>query len=305
MPTIYQYSFGIQNDFGRAGALMVNYVGSRGVRLLRAVNINQPLPGAMAALKLSLNQVRPYAGYGTINERQTSASSRYDSLQVTYAARLNRGGFFNLAYTYSAALTDSSDDRATANGPQDIHNYAAEWGRASFDRPHIIVANYSYELPVGRRLTGVAGAFGKGWQVSGITKFQVGPALTLTDGNDRALVGTGSPQRPNVVGTPTMFKTVEQWFDTNAFARAATGTFGNAGNGIIRGPGINSWTLSAFKRFRVTERASLQFRSEFFNAFNHPSFSGVGVAISTPASFGVVSGTRDARVVQMALKLSF
>ena len=97
MPTIYQYSFGIQNDLGRLGALTVNYVGSRGVRLLRAVNINQPLPGAMTALKLSLNQVRPYAGYGSINERQTSASSRYDSLQVTYAARLHRGGFFQFA----------------------------------------------------------------------------------------------------------------------------------------------------------------------------------------------------------------
>jgi hypothetical protein len=269
------------------------------------VNINQPLPGAMTALKLSLNQVRPYAGYGSINERQTSASSRYDSLQVTYAARLHRGGFFQFAYTYSTALTDSSDDRAVANGPQNIHDYAAEWGRASFDRPHIFVANYSYELPFGHRLTGVAGALGKGWQMSGITKFQVGPALTITDGNDRALVGAGSPQRPNVVGTPTLFKTVQEWFDTTAFARAATGTFGNAGNGIVRGPGINSWTLSAFKRFRVTERASLQFRSEFFNAFNHPSFSGVGVAISTPASFGVVSGTRDARVIRFALKLSF
>lgn len=305
MPTVYQYSFGIQNDLRRFGALAVNYVGSRGVRLLRAVNINQPLPGDMTARKLSLNQVRPYAGYGSINERQTSAGSRYDSLQVTYAVRPSKGGFFNLAYTYSTALTDSSDDRAVANGPQDIHDYRAEWGRASFDRPHIFVANYSYELPFGRRLHGVAGAFGKGWQMSGITKFQTGPALTVTDGNDRALVGAGSPQRPNVVGTPTPFKTVEKWFDVGAFARAASGTFGNAGNGIIRGPGINSWTLSAFKRFRVTERASWQFRSEFFNAFNHPSFSGVGVAISTPASFGVVSGTRDARVIQMALKLSY
>ena len=305
LPTMYQYSFGIQNDFGRMGALVVNYVGTRGVRLLRAVQINQPLPGAAAARGVNINLVRPYLGYGTINERQTSAGSRYDSLQVSYNLRTGRRGFFNLAYTYSTALTDANDDRATGNGPQDIHNYRGEWGRAAFDRPHIFIANYSYTLPFGSRLQGVAGALGKGWQVSGITKFQVGPALTITDGNDRAGVGSGSPQRPNVVGSPTMFKTVEHWFDTTAFARAATGTFGNAGTGIVRGPGINSWTLSAFKTFTITEKARLQFRSEFFNAFNHPSFSGVGVAISTPASFGVVSGTRDARVVQIALKLYF
>ena len=108
-------------------------------------------------------------------------------------------------------------------------------------------------------------------------------------------------------------RTAEQWFNRNAFARPAAGTFGNMGRNSLRRPGVYKWDLSLFKNFRVTEKARLQFRSEFFNAFNHPSFSTVGSALNSTAtgvnptlnSFAVVTGTRDARVLQFGLKMSF
>ena len=108
-------------------------------------------------------------------------------------------------------------------------------------------------------------------------------------------------------------RTPEEWFNRSAFARPRSGTFGNMGRNSIIGPGVNKVDLALFKLFQVTERWRLQFRGEFFNAFNHPSFDAVATSLNTTASgvnpgvnsFAVITGSRDARVAQVALKAYF
>jgi hypothetical protein len=137
--------------------------------------------------------------------------------------------------------------------------------------------------------------------------------MDVTMSADVAGIGATQNQRPNVTADAEGPRTVEEWFNRAAFARPTTGTFGNLGRNSLRGPGVNKWDLSLNKTFALAERTRLTFRCEVFNAFNHPSFTTIGTALNTTAagvnpglnSFGVVTGTRDARVMQLALKLNF
>jgi hypothetical protein len=92
-----------------------------------------------------------------------------------------------------------------------------------------------------------------------------------------------------------------------------TGTFGSMGRNSMRGPSVNRWDLALYKNFTLREGVKLQFRSEVFNAFNHPTFTTFATTINTNTTrvnptadnFGVVTATRDNRVLQFALKLNF
>jgi hypothetical protein len=143
----------------------------------------------------------------------------------------------------------------------------------------------------------------QGWEVSGIVTFQSGNPLTITIPGDRAGTGAGG-QRPNLTGPVERIKSIAQWFTTTAFALPALGTFGNAGRGLVRGPGINDWDVSFIKKTQLRERVALQFRAEFFNLFNHTQFSGVGAGFGS-GTFGQVTSARNPRVSQLALRLAF
>jgi len=107
-----------------------------------------------------------------------------------------------------------------------------------------------------------------------------------------------------LIGDPTNVtnKSIDNWFNTAAFALAGRYRFGNEGRKVLIGPGINNWDLSVFKNFLFDEKRKLQFRSEFFNAFNRAEFAAPGSVIATP-QFAKISGTtRDPRDIQLSLK---
>ena len=114
----------------------------------------------------------------------------------------------------------------------------------------------------------------------------------------------GGLERANLIGNLSGPKTLTQWFNTAAFALPPIGTFGNAGNGIIRGPGINNWDFALYKNIPIRESLSAQFRAQFFNVFNHPSFSGVDTGFGSP-SFGQITSARDPRIIQFGMELQF
>jgi hypothetical protein len=154
-----------------------------------------------------------------------------------------------------------------------------------------------------------AGALLKGWTVSPIFRATTGAPLTFTSGEDRALSGTGG-QYPNLIGDPqkdhdSNASKVSEYFDTNAFAFPEIGTFGTAGKGIIRGPGWVNWDLAVLREFPLggwlPESSRLQFRSEFFNLFNHTRFNNPVTNMSS-SSFGRITGAADGREIQLALK---
>jgi hypothetical protein len=149
-----------------------------------------------------------------------------------------------------------------------------------------------------------------GWQLSGIHVLQSGLALTATLGGSAVLnLGGERRARPNLVGDPELpasQRTIQRWFNTDAFAafNPAPQAFGNAGVGIMRGPGYANFDFTLAKDFRVSDRRRFQFRTEIFNAFNRANFGPPSIQRES-SGFGQILSAGNARIVQFGLKFYF
>jgi len=279
-PYTQQWGLGIEQEAARNAVLKIAYVANKGTHLLRPLNLNNPLPRATTD-GINVNAVRPFLGYGSVTERQPTANSNYNSLQVSLNRRMARRLTVTMAYTFSKAIDNASSDRGGSDVPPDTRNPKNERGVSDFDRTHILTASYIFTVP---RLTrNRAGAFLlNDWQISGITRINTGAPFDVTMSQDVANIGAAQNQRPNLIGSTKGPRTVEQWFNTRAFARPESGTFGNLGRNTLRRPGLNRWDASVMKSFYFGERRRYwQFRAELFNAPNHPSFTTVGTTLTT------------------------
>lgn len=331
-PYSQQWSFDIQQQIAKDFVATIGYVGSKGTNLIGIVDLNQVRPGdadraglrpasgyfTSGVTTARLNAIRPYKGYVAINSIQPAFDSNYHSLQVSAQKRFNGGSLINLAYTWSKALTNNGTDRSSA--PQNSYNFDAEWGPAPLDRAHVLNISYVYELPFFRDQQGLVGRVLGGWQISGITSYMSGQALTVTSGTglDPAGLGFLGPSaagpRPNVIANPEQgagLRTIENWFNKTAFAEPPPGMVGNAGRGILRGPSFHKWDLSLFKNIRVNERLRFQLRGEAFNAFNQTNWNSPGTSfpgasnIANHPTFGRITSARDPRTMQLGLKAYF
>ena len=142
--------------------------------------------------------------------------------------------------------------------------------------------------------------------MSGIATVQSGAPFTVNLGVDRANIGAGPAQRPNLLRDPNLSsgKSPEAWFDTSAFSLPDQFSFGNAGRNIVFAPGFTNMDLSLQKETRLHEALKLKLRAEVFNVFNHPNFDVPNRIAFTP-SFGRISSAEPSRQIQLALKLEF
>jgi hypothetical protein len=325
--SVYNYSLSIQHNIGFDTVMGVGYVGNVGRHLLQTRNLNT-LPYGTRFLSqnadptnptrpLSDPFLTPYRGYQAISLLQNSGTSNYNSLQVTANRRFQRGVQFGLAWTWSKAMNLSD---GVSNVP--MFRPARVWlyGKAGFDQTHVLVLNYVWDLPKASRRWDNALVKGvlDGWQVSGFTTFASGfpsgVGYSTTDNAD--ITGGGDGARINVTGKAPLAhgeRAFGRWFTPTVFARPGRADFGNAPKDVFRGPGINNWDISLFKNIPLrSEQRVLQFRSEFYNAFNHTQFSSVDTAARfDPAGqqvnqrLGQVTAARSSRVIQLALSLRF
>jgi hypothetical protein len=248
----------------------------------------------------------------------TDGNSSYNALQLTGEKRFSNGLSFLTGYTWSHAI-DNVPLQQGGNGegpvPQDPRYRFLDRGNSSFDIRHRLTQSVLYNLPfgTGKRFHAPQGwinnAFGN-WQLNTILIFQTGLPFTPSLASPVANTGTGS--RPNRTGDPSLPNpTLNRWFNTALdvpgapWATPALYTFGNAGRGILRGPGRTNVDFSVFKEFAVRERFRVQFRSEFFNVFNHPQFDLPNASIGSAVS-GTISGTvGTSRDIQFGLRLVF
>jgi hypothetical protein len=177
----------------------------------------------------------------------------------------------------------------------------------------VLTINYIYELPFFRARKGVVGRLLGGWQFSGITSYGAGLPLTVSTGNvDPAALGflgaSASGPRPDMIADPNRGAphTIAKWFNTEAFAEVPAGVMrpGNAGRGVVRGPGYGRWDIGLARDLKINEGVKFQFRGEVFNIFNHTNPLAVNTT-RTSALFGQVTSTRDPRLIQLGLKLYF
>lgn len=310
-----QWNFTVQTELLRDTVLTAGYNGSRGTKLLGARDINQPAPSPMQP------NWRPLPQFSDINQIASAFDSAYHALQMQLRCRFRAGLTGLFAYTWSKSLDNASNFFASsgdANFPQDSNNVAAERGRSSFDTPHRFVGSFAYRLPLGsgkRWLPDIAGAAAKlinDWQINGILTMQSGQPYTAylpgefdNSNTGRSLFGFGAGDRPNLIGDPNLAAPdPQQWFDAGAFALPPYGSFGNAGRGVIGGPGLANVDFSLLKDTPIGEGVKLQLRAEFFNLLNTPNFLNPNVFFTTPG-FGRVLAARDGREIQLGVKLIF
>lgn len=318
-PESQVWSLGIQREIFKNAVIDLSYVGTKGDKLVRRRNINFVTPlqaiaaGANSTGVGNTAAVRPYVGYAAITFQETAAKSRYHGFLSSFNYRLQNGFTITLAYTFSKALTDSTNDRDAIDEPQNplVPN---EYALARTDRPHIFSASYVYELPFFKKSENkLARLLLGGYQLSGITQIESGapvPRIAVAD----TINGTRGLY-PNLIGDPNggLAGTIDPVtglpfiFDPTAFAPAALGTFGSAPRSFARLPMRNQTNLALSKQFYFnTDRtAYIQLRAEAFNLFNTTQFVMAAGNATTLPTAGPLSGTLVARPTGTRLPREF
>jgi hypothetical protein len=289
------------------------YIGSHGSHLAFTTDVNQ-VPENL----LSPNDAgsRPYPQFQSLTGYTTQALSNYHGFQAEITRRSNNGLTFNFNYTWSHMLDnqDSSGWGSLQGATPYQRAYApmANYGPSNFDVRHMFKGTGSYQLPFGRGRTFLNNnkvldeAIG-GWQLFASLVSQTGSPFTpyMATNNSYSL-SSNNVWYPNVVGNPNLPNpSINGWFNVNAFAAPAPGTFGNMGRNIVYGPGLNAVNMSLHKVFRVTERVNFDFSISASNALNHPSFALPDKLIG-PGHFGQITGTSvGARQMEIVGKLRF
>jgi Carboxypeptidase regulatory-like domain len=294
---LHHFSAGMQRQLGRTRAIEATYVGTRARQLIAARDINQPAPSPQP-----LN-LRPNPFFADITSLESRAESKYDSLQLTFSQRLDRGLAFLAAYTLAKSTDDASGFFPSAgdpNFPQDSNNLAPERGRSNFDVRHRFSASFSYELPWALQLEGIV-------TLQSGRPFTVALPTELDNSNTgRTVLGFGANDRPNQTGNAEVSDPgPDQWFNTAAFSMPAFGTFGNVERNTLEGPGYANVNLGVMREFGLGARAArVQIRLEAFNLFNSVNFNLPDNFFLSP-TFGRILSAGAPRRIQLGAKILY
>jgi len=329
-PMMQQWHLGMEYQLPHETVVKFSYAGSHGEDLYGFYNGNQ----------IGIDSgVRPFpAVSGTIFTLRSNTISNFNSLQAHVEKRASHGLTFDASYTYAHSLDDASSASLGSLNNGDFRNQAdpgLEYGNSDFDVRQHMVLGYSWELPMGRgkAVGGNASGFLNGvvgnWQVAGIVSASSGNWFTVSDtvqnnsGVDCGGTVAFNCSRPNIVpgqnpnGTPCPVTGVAHtFFNTCAFASdLVSGTFGNEGRNVVRGPGYQTWDMTLLKAIPLKEQMRFEFRADFFNIWNHTNpltgpFGAAGqvapVAIEFgQGQFGQFQAAKDPRFIQFALKFYF
>jgi len=265
--------------------------------------------GSLANPRVARGQLlRPFPQFNTIGIVYVAgASSTYHSWQNTISKRFSQGLTFEGSYTWSKMI-----DNGTSH--QNAYDVAKDRSLSDLDIAHRFVMSYVYELPFGRgRKFGsgsshVVNAVLGGWQFNGFVSLQNGTPLAISASNTSGLFAANTlPNNSGTSGklTGPVTDRLNAYFDRAVFSQPRAFEFGNLASRLpdIRNDGVRNFDLSLFKDFPVTERARIQFRAEFLNAFNTPRFGSPNTSV-TSSAFGVIASQANApRQIQFGLKV--
>jgi hypothetical protein len=340
-PTTYQYNFNIQREIASATILTVGFVGAHAnfLEIQHDWNYAVPFIGAdgnqvfgtlqgtgSAASIVGNPRLNPT--WNTISMSNAQASSHYAALQAGLNRRLSHGVQAQVSYTFSKSMDDGSgtyglDGGGSFNNPT---NMRADYGLSNFSRTHNFRVSSVYQLPFRANNRLVNGVIG-GWQLTGIGTYTSGAPFSVSVGYARTFNGGYTP-RPNFVSGCNLYpsqQTLSNWFNTACYSLPPVGEFGNLGRDTLIGPNLWNIDSSLSKEAKISkfgENFTLQFRAEFFNILNHPSFGAPGTSLWTQPSGAALSAnpnvltpnpsvnlitstTSQPRQIQFGLKLLF
>jgi hypothetical protein len=320
---IQSWNLTVQRELGPSTSLEIAYAANKGTHLINGPSGNQAPPSPNP--DLSMAQPRrpiPQLLVPTF-AILSNAYSNYNGLGVTLRRRFSHGLSLNAAYTWSHALDlQSSSNLGSANNNyfRDYNHQFWEYGNADFDTRHRFTAYYEYQLPFGRgrawgsNASGLVNGIIGGWNTLGIWTAQSGnwftPGIFFDPSNSFS-----QDARPDMTCNPNQRAphSTTEWFNTSCFSAVlptatanstpAQGTFGNAGRNVILGPRFFTNDLSLMKNWALAESRRIEFRAEFFNAFNHPTFPQIDLLTAGVPGFGGIQNANPPRQIQFALKL--
>ena len=342
-PLTNQWNLNTQYEFLPGWVLELGYVGSHGIHQIAGIRqLNEaqlaspsnPINGITANTVANASLRVPYLGFAPqgLSTDVFTGDYKYNSLQATVRKQMSHGLTLAAAYTWGKSLNNYNPVSASqANG--DPNDLKQQYGPNASYRPQRLTLNYSWDLPLGTR-EGLMGKLVNGWNLSGVTTAQDGLPFSITDTRGGSIYGYGPGASvtsraqfcpgmgPANVGTPGGVEARlggsilggPGYLNAAAFCTTpviGNGTgYGNSGVGIILGPGQFNWDLALLKVTKVgglSEGATLQFRTEFFNAFNHAQFNNPAVVdVSKPTTVGQITSTSvNPRLIQFALKYVF
>ena len=304
------YSLTIQQALPWRMTMQVGYVGNEAHHMLDRDNVNNIDPATGQ---------RPLPQFGRVDIKSSGSSTNFNGLQVSLYRRASNGLQLGTQYMWSHAFDEGSLGGGESTARQNAACRSCEYASTNQDVRHTLTINGVYPLPFGRA-GGDQGllrhVFG-GWQLSGLMQARTGRPLTITASRATGDLpdGNNSSQRADRVSGVDLYpanQTAELWFNPAAFAVPARGTWGNAGRNIVRAPGLFQVDLALQKRFVISGARTLEFRAEAFNAFNRVNLGAPGTAVTSPATFGRITGplnrgygTGTARQMQFMFRFNF
>ncbi len=277
-------------------ALRLSYIGTRSVNLLYRRNFNQPV----ASVVPFSNDRRPFPQFNTITTVSNGGNAIYHGMQFEVERKFAQGLYFQGGWTWAKTLGNGIDSGEQGAVIENAYNRSAERGNDLYARRHRVIGNCIWELPFGPGkhwlggLRGLPGQIVGGWRISAITLLQTGqlftPSFTGRDPSNTNTVG-GRPDRIANGNLPKSARTLGKWFDASAFVvpPVNAGRFGNAGIGILEGPGSMNFDLGLYKSFRFRERGRVELQLSATNALNHPNFLYPNANISAPTGVGRIT----------------
>ena len=345
-----QWNLSIQQEISNSTTVEMGYVGSKGTHLTRIQLLNMnafvfcPCPDEPSTtfdestVAAGIKYFPPFpAGQrnsktnqnlSQIGMKSWDTNSSYHAFQLTVRRRFTDGLQFQFAYTYSKHLSVSAGQNGGSSGglttTMDPAQQHLDKGLSSFDVRNILAVNYTYDLPFGASMGGLAGGLLGGWQLGGIVSFadghpelvNMGRSFGFQPSRSGSFTGAdGNTDRPDLIPGST-FGQLKDWdpatgiYDSSALRQNEAGFLGTIPNNAGKYPGVANFDLSLVKHTSVGERTDIQLRAEFFNIFNRTNFglpNRQAFRSSGPNSrFGTITRTNTTnRQIQLGLKISF
>jgi len=329
---VQQWNAQVEKSFGGNTTLAIGYLGARGFHLQRSHLINNAPPGPgpigprrpfhtltfVEGTKLTpssdldaiiQSQTFPVS---TINLLEDTAQSWYDAGYVNVRRRYSHGLSLLANYTYAKTLTNAPDFRSPMDEaaiPQNNSDLALEKGPGC-DVRHRFALSGVYDIPAFARNAWTR-ALTSSWHLTTVYQVQSGMPFTISVFGDTANSGTvlgENPIRANVTGEPVFgpgTRTADKWFNPAAFATPPAFTFGNAGRNSVYGPPLQTLDLAVARTFRLTEKATFQFRGEAFNALNKVNYGTPNRFVNTPQFGTITMAMTPGREIQLSARVSF
>jgi len=323
-PSAYamNYALEIERQIGRDFAVEASYIGSQGRKLGVFVDPNQPTvivnnPAVHGDLAPNV-RVFPFRQYAGIGLGTFVSNSNYNGMLLVFRKRPSHGLSFSADYEFGKSLDDNSSffgSDGETGGYADTRNRKLDHGRSAFDVRHTISFSAVYDLPFGpnRALLGsthgVLGQVLGGWVISATTLYRSGFPFTVQASSSTGTDFSGFNQfadRVNLVSAiTTNMSDPNHAFNPSAFAFPGAGSVGNVGRNTITGPHSINVNIAVLKNFPFGEGRRIQFRAEFFNAFNHTNFKLPENRLDQGTTTGTIGDAFDPRLIQLGLRVEW